>query len=510
MYLDFMMHSKKLLRPGDKQMEGNSQGSQKTGGGIFLFILSLTAFVIVPVFLCLSLMFGLLTCPQFYTRILKNADLIETYIEAANLHLENKIKREIEGKVHLQDFRDKYESVKSDFENREKLFNELNRTEEYIKLVKQHEELDDLSWDRAPDKFKTENDFEEYKKKELERLEIGIDEIKLQRDIRKNEIEKAEKEMENARDIMEDEKDVLEDKIDEANDIIASYKESFMGDVYSDVAKISPVLTEELNSRLIDRAVRNEAEKIIRFFSSYYEQKELGNVYTDRLDNYLTGQDGSIKVKLPAVNISLWVEDEINGIVQKRHLLSEIFVERINEIKNLKNPKMFIKLFSFADSGTAELIGESYLKDYNIYITNGAFTSGPVLLEGRSAESAEWIMIAVTWGKYVKYVLTVIAVVLLLYLILAAKKRNVGYWNIRWILVLPSLIIIIAAVMVYFFSGQLFSVFPDLVKSPVMQLYCKSILDVAIMHLLAPVAGLFALLLVAGLVFFRGKGEDAE
>lgn len=490
-------------------MGGNTVEAQKSGGGLLIFLLSLAAAVIVPLFLAVSLLSGLLTCSGLYTGILKNADLIETYIEATNLQVENKIKREIERKVHLEEFRDKFEAVKADYENKKKIYNELNRTEEYNELVKQRDELSDLSWDRAPERFKAEDDFKDYKEKELERLDRAIDEIRLFRDVREDDIERAEEEMENALDEMEDEQDVLEDKIDDANDIIASYKESFMGEVYSDIGKISPALTEELNSKLIERAVKDEVEKLIDFFSNYYEQKEFGNVYIDRLDDFLTDSEKSVKIRLPAISISLWVEDEINGVVQRRHLLSEIFIDRINEIDDLKNRRMFIKLFRFADSGMAELLGESYLKEYNFSVKDGVIKSEPVLLKGSAAEIVEKIMIAVTWSKYLKYILPVIALALLMSLAAAAKKRDAGYGYFRWVLILPSLIIVAAIAAVYLLSGRVFSLFPELVKSPVMRIYYISILDVALIHLLAPVAVLFTLLFISGMIFKRKGGIPA-
>ncbi len=487
----------------DESAGDNSPESKDNGNALFRFI-SIISYIIIPLFLFVFLIFSLLTCSSFYTGILSRADLIETFVHAKNWQIEEKIKEEIEREVHLEKFRTKYEFIKADYEKKKVDYNTLNRVDDYKRLERQREELSDLSCDRAPEGFKDCDEFEKYKDEELDRLDNLIGDIENYRDAHEDEIEKAEDEMDDAEDAFEDAGETLHDKIEDAKDIIVSHKRSFVGDVYSDIEAISPTLTEELNSKLINRAVKREIEKVISFFSTYYLQRELGNVYIDRLDDYLTGISENLKVKFPEIYISLWVEDEINGVQQKRHLLSDIFIEKINEVDNLKKRKIFIKLFKFADSFIAESIGRSYLEEANLSISIGMIKTEPIEFAGDKAEVVKNIMIGVTWGKYIKFILPVIVLLILLSLFFSSVEKDFKYRSIQRILIYPSLLIIIVSIIAIVFSGSIFSFFPNLVYSPYLQKFFRSILDVITLHLFGPSVILFALILLVGL-FFRRK-----
>lgn len=484
-------------------MNKNDPESQKVKGGFFLTAFSLISLIIVPLFIAIPLLFGLLTCSGFYTSILRNAGLIETYIESANWQVEKRLRRQIETSVHLEEFRTKYDTIKSLYDKKKENYDSLNRSVEFDKLKKKHHELSGLSYENAPDNFKSEGEFDKYKKYELDRLEKSIDEIKLHRDINKDAIESAEDEMEDAEEVYGDARETLEDKMDEANDIIKTQKDSFSGEMYGDMKIISPVLSEELNSRLIDKGVNTEIEKYIYFFTSYYQQRELGNVYVDRMDNYMQGFFGTASVRLPEIDISLYVEEEVNGVLQKRHIAGDIFVEKIVNIPDLKMRNNFIRLFKFTESGLAEIIGESYIKKYNCRISDGSIKFGPAILTGGKGAAAEYIMIAATWGRYLKYVFPAIAFVILILLYLSPAEKKLGYRHIRMILFLPSIAIVLFSLALMLFSGSLLNLLPDLITGPVLLTYLKSLLRVVSLHLFAPLAFVFGVFSVAGFFIRR-------
>lgn len=501
----FLLQNIKIKLSGkDRKMENNNEPS-KSKKGFLLTGASLISLIVVPLLLAIPLFFGLLTCPEFYTSILRNADLIETFVDASNWQVEKKIRRQIETSVHLEEFRIKYDTIKGLYEKKKENYDALNRTEEYEKIKKQREELSDLSYENAPDRFKIETEFETYKEGELNRLDSLMDEIKLFRDVNKDAIKAAEEEMEGAEEAYDDAKDILEQKMDEANDIIKEQKDSLSGEIYGDLNIISPVLTRDLNEKLIDTRVKAVIEEYISFFCSYYKQKELGNIYTDRMDTYLQGLSEPVKVRLPEIDISLYVEDEVNGVLQKRHIAGDIFIDRIMNIPGLKKREMFVKIFKFTESGLAEMIGDSYLKDYDFKISDGVIKSGPIILTGGTAAAVEFMMMAATLGKYLIYILPAAALIILFLIFRSKSEKSLGYVHIRRILILPSLAALIISLSAVLLSGFLTDIFPDLVSGPLLQSYCKTAFRVIAVHIFVPVAALFAVCLIAGFFIRKGK-----
>ncbi len=488
-------------------MDNNRSENQKAKAGFFLTLVSLISLILFPLFIAVPILFGLLTCSDFYTGVLRNSRLIETYVEASNWQVEKKLRRQIESSVHLDEFRTKYDTIKGLYEKKKENYDNLNRTMEFDKLKKERKKLSGLSYENAPDRFKSEPEFDNFKTIELERLERAIDEIKLQRDINKAALEAAEDELEESEEVYADARDTLEDKMEEANDIIRSQKDTFSGEMYGDMEIAGPVLSQELNGRLIDGGVKNEIEKYISFFTSYYDQKRLGNVYVDRMENYVNGLYGSASVKLPEIDVSLYVEDMVNGVLQKRHIGADIFVEKISDMRGLKLQNKLIQLFKFTESGMAEILGESYLKEYNCRISDGTIAFGPWLLTGPGGTAAEYMMIVSTWGKYLKFVLPALAILILVFLFLSPAEKNLGRIHVRTILLLPSVLIVLFSIAAVFFSGNLLDFFPDLVSSPVLLQYYKSIIRVIALYLFAPLAAVFGVFALAGIILKRRRAS---
>ncbi len=474
-------------------IEKDISHNRKSG---FLFILFyISAFILIPLFLLLSLLFTQLTCSYFYTSILRNADFIETYINAEKWHVEEKIKREIEDKVHLEKFRTLYVSIKAEYERKSEEFKKITRHDEYERLIKERDELSGLSYNRAPSHIHSPEDFTKFKETGLERIDKELNEIDVYRKNNKDIIKKTEDELEVLEDNYEEAEDTLKDKEEDARDIILSHKDSFEGRLFSDLRILSPILTEELNSKLIDKNVKFEIEKIINFFTDYFEQKNAGNIYTDRLDGFISGQEDNLNVRLPEISISLWVDDEVNGVMQKRHLLSQVFIDRIQKLKDLKNKNVFIKLFAFSESGLAEMIGRSFFKKMNVSIRDGIIRVNPGILTGENAKLTRLVMIILTFGKYLKFILPAIA--LLLFLPVIFSKKGNRYRRVKNILIYPSLLIICFFLGIFLFVN-IMVISPEIVKSPLMQTYLRSLLNTTMIHVLGPGMLLFFILFFTG------------
>ena len=474
------------------------------GYGLITFI----SFIVIPVCIFSVIIYSLLTSSLFYTNILKNADLISTYIHARNWQMEEDIKDEIDREVHLDSFREEYRRIKARHESARELYRRLNRSDEYEKLERMRKELDSLSWKRAPKAFSSEKAFEDYKRKELEKADDMLGKIESYRDEKKDEIKTARNSFKKAEDAFEDAAETLEDREKDAREIILSHENSFMGKIYSDVELINDPLTKILNEKLIDGAVKNEIEKLIRFFTSYGEQVIKGNVFRDRF--VITGDRISdlLKVQLPRISISLWVEDEVNGVLQKRHLLSQVFVDAVEKIDGLSNRELFTKFFRFSETGLAERIGRSYMKKAGLSIRQGVIIIRPVAFGGRDARTVETVMKAATLGHSARYVLPAAAFILFLIMLVYPADRKRKIRNVRRVLVYPSLFVIIVciAAVVISWSGVLFR--PGAISSPYTLMYMKKMLLLVSTRLLVPVAGAFAVVALLG-SFFRSHKKKS-
>ena len=489
----------------NEQKTNTSEPSERKKKGILFSIISLISFIMIPLLLSITIIFTLLTTSSFYTSILKNIDLISTFVHVKKWQIEEDIKEEIEKDVKLEQFRKKHNEIKNLYEEKRDEFNILKRITEYKKIKKQRKELKNLSWKRAPDIFKDKSEFNKYKEEELTRLERVIVEIKEYRDNNDEKIEKAEDELEDIEDDYEDAQDTLHSKEKDAKEIVMSHKNSFIGKIYSDIELISPFLSKDLNSKLIDIAVKGEIEKLIQFFCTYRQQKLKGNIYSER---FTVDSEGIItdllKVKLPEMFISLFVEEEINGILQKRHLFSQIFVDKIEKINNLNNRDLFIKMFKLTESGLAESFGRLYLKKINLTIDNGIIRIKNIKFEGYNARVIESIMIGVTVGYYLKYIFPAIVLLLIVAMFASNVDKKRKYQSIKRILIYPSILMIIICISFILLSGSAISFFPDLFQSSFIQMYAKNVMLIISSYLLVPLIFLYCIFAVFGFVIRKG------
>lgn len=472
-------------------------------------VISYLSLIIVPLLIIVAVILFLLTSGTFYTSILKHSDLVRTSIYVTKWQTNETIRREIEEKTGLEAFKEEYKSIERNYEQRRDYYNNLNKTGEYDRLKQQRDELYDLSWKKAPAVFKSKDEFKKYRKEELDKLDRLIDEIKDYRWDNRGSISNAEDAYEDAEDAYEDARSLLKEKEEAAHDITLSHENSLLGQVYADMEIITPPLTEVLNEKLINGPVKEEINKAIDFITSYFEQVKAGNVYRNAFALTFNNRlDDNLRVRLPGFSISLWVEDQARGILQKRHLFSEVFVDIVRGLPNLKKRDTFINLFRFSESSMAENLGRAYLKNINLTIVNGVIRMEPVELSGDDARVMETVMRAATWGNYIKYVLPALVLGLFLIMALSGAPGDKKYRAIKRVLVWPSVLCIgicSIAVIASFFIG---TIVPGYIENSVMEMYIGRFVPVLVLHIMVPMIVVFVPLLVIGIIM--GKNVKQE
>lgn len=469
----------------------------------FLCIISIISAAIIPVLIAASIILALFLAPGFHVRIIKNLSLVKTFIEAKNLEVENDIKREIEKKTGITEFKTSYDSIKRDYNEKLLAFNRLNRTDEYKKIKEQIDELDDLEWEKSSDSFKTEDDFDRFKKHKMKELKSAREEIKEYRDKNEDAIDKSEDEMESAKDLFDDADDGMKEKEEAAREIIEKRSGEFMNEMYHDIAKIEPPLTEKLNTLFIDREVRDLISGYIDFFTSYPEQKRLGNVYQSRLNVESGVIDSSANVNIPPLRLSFIVKVNDNGIEKERNLLSEVFAETVKNTPGLKSPWVMAKLFSMSDSWIAERAGNTFLKEAGLTYSNGVIKSGPILLKGEKGDIAEKVMIAMTAARYLPYAALAVSVILLLAVFLLSPDRRSGLVNTGRIIKYPSAIIAIAGITAILLSLVPGLLLPETLSDPVKYAFLDRAATAVVLHAFIPVTAFFFLLSIAGGILIK-------
>jgi len=465
---------------------------------LILALFSIISAALIPVLISLSIIIILFLTPGFHIRIIKNLDLVKTFIEAKNLEVESDIKREIEKKTGISAFKPEYDRVKKDYDEKLLAFNKLNRTDEYKNIERQIDELDDLEWEKSSDSFKTEKDFDSFKKHKMKELKSALDEIENYRDKNEDSIEKSEDEMEKAKDLFEDADDKMKDKKEDARDIIEDRQGEFMNEMYHDISKIEPVLTEKLNTLFIDKEIKNIITTYLDFFTSYPDQKKAGNVYQSRLNVESGIIDTSTNVKLPPLCISYIVKINDNGIEKEKNLLSEVFAETVRSTPGLKSPWVMSKLFTMSDSWIAEKVGNSILKGTGVSYRDGVVKTESIILTGRKGEIAENVMIGMTAGKYLPYAAGAVSLILLLLIFILSADRRSGIKNAGYVLKYPSMVIAIAGIALILISLVPGLLLPEIISDPVKYAFLDRAVTTAVIYMLIPVIALFFILSLAG------------
>ncbi len=465
--------------------------------------------LLLPPLMLATVLHHTLTNPSFYTDILKNARLIDAFVEAKNLQMNQKIREEIAKEVKLDEQSLKTERIRTQYEHDQAAFDRINKTEAFEGLKKQRKEMDDLTWKQARDLFPTEKEFEAHREKELARFNLQIKEIEAYREKNEAAIGKSEKEYKKTKEEYEDALSELESRNKKALKIIERNKDTLSAKMYADLEKLSPRLTRVMNDLLIEKAVRREIEKLLAFMTSYETQKARGLIYEAKPATMGEMSKQRLAIRLPSVSISLIVDEEKHGVKRKKHLLSQIFVEEIRRQSQLINKDLFLTLFRFSDTSLGEYFTGRYLKKAGLSIDNGVIHMPSLVLEGDKAEVFEKIMMAATYGAWLKFITAAMLLLLILFLLFsrAEGKRRLGV--LKSLLLYPSGLILLGCGAALAGSRFLLDYRPDLIIDLTARSYTRSFLFVTAWHLVLPVLAVFGGMFLIG-IFLRKLGKKAQ
>ncbi|MCX7679331.1 MAG: hypothetical protein N2316_08930, partial [Spirochaetes bacterium] len=367
---------------------------EKKGRSRLFRIFSLCMIVFLPITIFLTVAYYLFTSPDFYIEVLKGSYLLRAFVEGKNDEMNKRIRDEIEEKVRLDEFAIAAQRSKERFEKAKARFEKVNKTNEYVRAENRLKEIRKSTYEKEGKAFASKKEFEEFREKEIARLRKVLADIESYREANEEEIEKIEDELEIAQREMEQAQEALQEKTDEAQEIIEKHKGTFAGRLNDDMRLLMPVLEPILHEKILDGVVRNQIIQQLDFIRSYPQQKLQGNVYYERKE----GEEKSLRIRLPQITISLWVDDAQKG---KRHILSDVFVEQIEKVEGLKNRFLFTSIFRLSDSIIAEYLANRFLREHGIRIREGVITMQPLVLEGNAAKSFQMIMLIGTYGKYI-------------------------------------------------------------------------------------------------------------
>lgn len=473
---------------------------------IFLYILSIISIIVVPITITASILLTLAINENFYISVIKSLNLVETFIETKNIQIEQDIKKEVEKKTGISQFRPEYESLKKDYEEKLAAYAGINKNEEYDKLEKQIDELDDLEWEKSSAEFKTEDEFDQFKEKKMKDLKSALKDIKEYRSKNDKEISKLEDVMDDAKDKFEDADDELKDKEDDAKNIIESRRSDFMNEMFSDIAKIEPALTKELNTLFIDKELKSVIKRYLDFVTTWQDQKKAGNIYESRMDVETGTIETVKKIKLPPLLLSLKVKVKDSGIEREKNLLSEVFVEKIRETPGLKSPWILTQIFKLSDSWVAEAAANSVLKGKGFKLNDGVITSDEIVLSGKTAEIFEKAMIVLSYAKYAPFVAGGAVLLFVVLLLITAGDIKSGMRTSGFVLKYPSVLIVIAGIAVIIASIKPGLMIPQIVNDPVNSAFIDKIAFTTALHLFAPLTIVFFVLsIVGGILLKFGK-----
>jgi len=461
----------------------------------FLFvIISLFSFIFIPILIIATLLFQELTTPEFYVSILKHSKIIETYVQAKNWNEEKTIKQEIEQKTNITNFRKQFNFIENKYNLQKKEYEKLSREEELDQIKKNQFNLFWTTWLTAPKSFKNSKDFYTYKKLETKRLKQKREEIEKLQEQNKDKIKIAKEQLDKIKREYKDALSTLNEKQKKAEDIVKSHKNSLSNKIYSDLEIIGPELNKELNNRLLEKAVKQQISKLIKFFTTYKEEYLPSNLLTKTLG--IKSNRGIIQI--PKIKISLWVKDKRSN--RTKHLLSDIFVQKVKQNKEIKNPGTFIILFRFTESRLVEMIAGSYLREYNLSIKNGIVIFTPPVLTKTKSQNIASIINILSLGKFLKYFLAGYLFLFLLFLIFSSAGKDRKIKSLKRILKYPSIIIIATSIFLIFYSGRLFDFFPTIISNPAILSFAKSAVNIALLHTFLPIIAIFFILLIFGII----------
>jgi hypothetical protein len=504
----------KISSPSELPLSDSSESTESSGKkieseqnrNILFSVISFLSFFVIPILTVIAIVFFLITSSNFYTGIVKNANLLSAFIESRNAKLDIRIQNQIEKEVQLSKYENKFEKIKNKFEKIKSEFDTLNKTNEFISLEKKEEEISEMEWENFNEQFTSEEEFDKYVEKQEEKIEKEKTEIEEYRDNNEEAIEALEDKFEKKQEKYEDALSVLQDKKEDALEIIEDNKDTFAGEIFSDLEILEPALTKIFNEKLIDKGVKREIEKLLSFLTNYYKQKDRRKLVYKKPKK---SNQKILHIHLPRFFLSLKVEDELKGKKVKRHLLSEILVDEINKYDNLNNKNTFITTFKLADTSIGEYLGNQFLSEAGVSLKAGVIKMKPLTLKGEHAEQLEKIMLLLTWSKYLKYVILVMIILLFVYVIFSRAERGRKFSCLQRTSIVPSLIIIIISAAALGGARLIPEHFPDLIKDPSILIYARSAAYIIAKEVFIPFLYIFGGLFLAGLIIRLLKAKFA-
>jgi len=238
----------------------------------------LMGFLVGPVIISAIIAISITTNENFYIKMIKSLNPIETFISARNSKLEKNIRKEIEDKTGISKLDYKVKKAQNEYETALGKYRKANRSDKYEKLKRQIDELNELKWAENSGMFKNGKDFERFRKIKIEELTSEIESLEKFRDKNEDKIEKLEDVMEDKKDIYEDLSDELTDKKDEARDIAKSKHEELPNTIMSDISKVKNELTAAFNNLFLETEIRRLIRKYIGFATHRETQVKTGYI----------------------------------------------------------------------------------------------------------------------------------------------------------------------------------------------------------------------------------------
>lgn len=478
-------------------------------------LMGITAFALIPVITAGSIIIAVLLRPSFYTGILKDGRFIAAFIQAKSWQTEKTVNDEIERELHLAEFTREFEAIRARYERAKDDYLITSREGEIGLLEKQRKELKDLEWEQVRETYSDENEFEKNREDELARTKNALRAIEEYRALNRDRIKSAETEMNEAGDRFEDALATLEDKKKDADKISRKHRDTLSGKLYADIEKIEQPLSKVLNERLIDGAVCSEIEKLIWFFTSYDRQVERRNVYYEMIMDEGSLGRRALRVRLPVIEISLWVDDQTGGLKIKKHVLSQLLVEELRHINALQNHELLMTIFKMSDTRLGEHFGGKYLGKLGLTINGGVIRWPGVVLKNEDAEFASGLMQAMSWGQYAVYGAAGLAALFMVYLVFSTAERRRKLVLLKRLFIYPSIFILMLCGALLWVSRNIFNYYPDFIADLSARSYAKYLSFIAAWHFSIPLIAVFGTLLACGLAirkYLAGKeaGNNAR
>ena len=470
-----------------------SEEPAKKERSIIFIIVNAIALLILPIAIAASILILTLLCPDFYTGILKMGGFITAFVEAKNIQTDQAINEEIEKELDITGANEVLNRTKARYEVAEAAYKELNRDGEYAPLEERRTELKDMDWAREKDSFATKDEFKAYRKAELAKTEQALDQLDEYRDANADGIKKARKEMNAAQEEYGDALSDLEDRNKKAEKIIAKHSDTTVNRVYGDLEIIEKPLTKILNEKLINGPVRDEIAFMLDFMSDYETQIDRRAVYYGRTAE---GRR-SLMVKVPEISISLRVDD---GTGRKKHVLSQLLVEEIDRLYNLRSKGLLKTIFSMSDSSLGEYLGGKQLAKLGLTLNGGVIRRPAGVLSGDAAEYFVLAMQVMTYGRYAPYGVAGLLVMYALFLVFSSVEGRRRLAALKRFLIYPSFLILALCCALLLSSRYLLDLYPGFIENIMARGFAKHLSFVTAWSFAMPLMAVFGVLFVIGLV----------